>query len=263
MSRFILIIILCSIVNILPAQFNRLVWSDEFEGETSIPDSLKWGYDIGDGCPDNCGWGNRQLEYYTDKPANARIENGLLIIEAHRMPTHGHQYSSARIHTRKSASWDKGRIEVRARLPRGRGVWPAIWMLPEKWHYGGWPHSGEIDIMEHVGWAPDSIFGTVHTLNYNHVNGTQKGRTTYLPDLSLHFHNYGIIWTERKIDFLIDDQIFFTYEDDGRGSGSWPFDQKFYLILNIAVGGNFGGVKGVDETVWPQRMEVDYVRIYQ
>ncbi|MCO6461234.1 MAG: glycoside hydrolase family 16 protein [Saprospiraceae bacterium] len=245
------------------AQYTHLVWSDEFEGSSNVLDSSKWSYDIGNGCPDNCGWGNRQQEYYTSDAENSRIENGLLIIEVHKKETHGYKYSSARIHTRNSASWREGRIDVRARLPRGRGVWPAIWMLPQKWEYGGWPYSGEIDIMEHVGWAPDSIFGTVHTQNYNHIKGTQKGKTIAISDVSLHFHTYSIIWNKKQIDFLVDDKKYFTYVDDGGGPDSWPFDKAFYLIMNVAVGGNFGGVHGIDETIWPQRMEIDYVRVYQ
>jgi len=247
----------------LTGQYGRMVWNDEFDGITGVPDPSKWSYEIGNGCPDNCGWGNNQLEYYTDASMNSRIENGLLIIEAHRQSMGGLLYSSAKINTRQSGSWKYGRIDVRARLPRGRGTWPAIWMLPTHWKYGGWPHSGEIDIMEHVGWAQDSLFGTVHTQNYNHVAGTQKGRTIHVPDISLHFHVYSIIWDKDKIDFLIDDKKYFTFDNDGRGPDSWPFDQEFYLILNVAVGGNFGGVRGVDNEIWPQRMEVDYVRVYQ
>lgn len=244
-------------------QYDRLVWQDEFEGQSSAPDSTKWSFDLGDGCPSNCGWGNNQKEYYTSDLSNARIEDGRLIIEVHRNETADRPYTSARITTRTSLNCKYGRIDVRARLPRGRGTWPAIWMLPSKWEYGSWPRSGEIDIMEHVGWAQDSIFGTVHTQKYNHIIGTQQGKTVPLPDASLYFNDYSIIWTEGRIDFLINNKVFYTYKNDGTGPDSWPFDKEFYLIMNVAVGGNFGGVKGIDDDIWPQRMEVEYVRVYQ
>ena len=150
------------------------VWSDEFD-YTGLPDSARWDYDLGDGCPKLCGWGNNELQYYTARRlGNARVENGRLIIEAHREDFEGRQYTSARLVSRHKGDWKYGRIAVRARLPRGRGVWPAIWMLPTHWKYGGWPESGEIDIMEHVGYEPDSVYSALHTKAYNGMAGTQK-----------------------------------------------------------------------------------------
>ena len=246
------------------AQQGRLVWSDEFDGESGAPNPELWSYEYGDGCPNNCGWGNHEIQYYTDALKNAHVENGLLVIEAHKEMMGGMQYTSAKLNSKKSGSWKFGRIDVRARIPQGLGTCPAIWMLPADWKYGGWPFSGEIDIMEHVGWTKDTLYGTVHTDAYNHMNGTQKGRKFFQNEMGLRFHTYSIIWSEEKIDFLLDDKVYYTFANDGKGSSSWPFDQPFYLILNISVGGNFGGARGVEvENIWPQRMEIDYVRVYQ
>lgn len=240
-----------------------LVWSDEFDGE-GLPDPTRWSYDAGDGCPDRCGWGNNELQYYTvERRRNARLENGRLIIEAHREAYESRDFTSARLVTKEKGDWRYGRVEVRAKLPSGRGTWPAIWMLPTDRAYGGWPVSGEIDIMEHVGYAPDTIYGTVHTEAFNHTKGTQKGGTIAVSDCESEFHVYAVEWSAEKIDFLVDDWRYFTFEQEGNGYEGWPFDKRFHLILNIAVGGNWGGSQGVDDSIWPQRMEVDYVRVYQ
>lgn len=241
----------------------RLVWSDEFE-YAGLPDSTKWSYDFGDGCPDVCGWGNNELQYYNaGRPENARVENGRLVIEARREPTGARAYSSARLISKHKGDWTYGRVLVRAKLPTGVGVWPAIWMLSTDWAYGGWPQSGEIDIMEHVGYMPDSIFGTVHTDRFNHLMGTQKVKSIASSTLSSAFHEYGIEWNTEKIDFFFDGRRYFTFQNSHEGTGAWPFDRDFYLILNVAVGGNWGGKMGVDTAIWPQKMLVDYVRVYQ
>ncbi|UJP65144.1 glycoside hydrolase family 16 protein [Mongoliitalea daihaiensis] len=235
-----------------------LVWSDEFE-QDGLPNPSKWSYDVGDN-----GWGNNELQFYTEKnPKNARVEDGVLIIEVHKDSTYEKGYTSARLLTRGKASWTYGYIEVRARMPRGLGSWPAIWMLPEEKVYGNWPKSGEIDIMEHVGYEQGVVHGTVHTESFNHMRGTQKGMQVELPTCSDEFHVYAIDWTEDKIDFFIDGEKYHTFQNTQNGeSDEWPFDQSFHLIFNVAVGGNWGGSKGVDPTVWPQRMEIDYVRVY-
>lgn len=240
-----------------------LVWSDEFD-YTGSPDSSKWNYDLGDGCPDVCGWGNNELQYYTRELKNVRTEDGVLIIEAHHDSLGGKAYTSTRMVSKKKGDWLYGRIEVRAKLPRGLGTWPAIWMLPTDWEYGGWPESGEIDIMEHVGFDPGVVHGTIHTGKYNHIKGTQIGKSISVMDCMDEFHVYAIDWTHDKIDFFVDENHYNTIkrnpEDDYMG---WPFDKRFHLIMNIAVGGNWGGQKGVDDSIWPQRMEIDYVRVYQ
>lgn len=241
-----------------------LVWSDDFDDE-GLPDSNKWSYEIGDGCPDLCGWGNNELQYYSDgQLKNTRVENGRLIIEAHREVKGEMNYTSGKLVTKGNGDWTYGRIEVMAKLPSGVGTWPAIWMLPtDRSTYGSWPTCGEIDIMEHVGYKPDSIFGTIHTEAYNHLQGTQKGGAKEIKTSESSFHKYTLDWDEESIQWFIDDQKYFEFKNENKTHKEWPFDQPFYLILNIAVGGNWGGSEGVDEDIWPQRMEIDYVRVYQ
>jgi beta-glucanase (GH16 family) len=241
----------------------ELVWSDEFETD-GVPDSSKWDYDLGDGCPNNCGWGNNELQSYTRDTKNVRVEGGRLIVEARQDSSVGKGFTSAKIVSRKKGDWLYGRFEIKAKLPRGKGTWPAIWMLPTDWKYGGWPSSGEIDIMEHVGYDPGVIHGTVHTESYNHIKGTQKGEKITMADAQDDFHVYAINWTADKIDFYIDDKAYYTVVRDSKEDyKGWPFDQRFYLIMNLAVGGNWGGAQGIDSSIWPQKMEVDYVRVYR
>lgn len=241
----------------------ELVWSDEFEYE-GLPDTSKWTYDVGDGCPDLCGWGNNEKEFYTEKrQANARVEDGKLIIEARREEYETRDYTSARLLTRGKQAWRFGRIEVKAILPSGTGTWPAIWMLPEEWAYGGWPSSGEIDIMEHVGYEPERVYGSVHTEAYNHVDGTNFTKVISVPDAEEAYHVYAIEWTSKEIRWYVDDKLFATFTNENKSYREWPFDRPFHLILNIAVGGNWGGAQGVDDNIWPQQMKVDFVRVYQ
>lgn len=236
----------------------RLVWSDEFN-YAGAPDSAKWNFDLG-----GHGWGNNELQYYTNDTKNVRVENGRLIIEARKDSLENRAYTSSRVVSKHKGDWLYGRIEVRAKLPKGKGTWPAIWMLSTDWKYGGWPASGEIDIMEHVGYDPNVIHGTIHTEAYNHVKQTQKEGTVTVPGSQDDFHIYTVEWRENKMEFYADNKLYHTVvrdpNDDFKG---WPFDQKFHLLMNLAVGGNWGGAKGVDESIWPQRMEIDYVRVYE
>jgi licheninase len=170
--------------------------------------------------------------------------------------------------TREKGDWTYGRVEVRAKLPSGRGTWPAIWMLPTEWRYGGWPHSGEIDIMEHVGFDPDIVHATVHTGAYNHAAGTQRGAQIEVPTARAAFNVYAIEWAPEEIRGYVNDTHYFTFEnerltDPSAGAPEWPFDQPFHLLLNIAVGGTWGGAQGVDPEVFPQQLVVDYVRVYR
>jgi beta-glucanase (GH16 family) len=234
-----------------------LVWSDEFD-YTEQPNPSLWSYDVGSG-----GWGNNELQYYTDnRSENARVENGALIIEARKESFQGRNYTSARVISKNKGDWKYGRFEIRAKLPKGRGTWPAVWMLPTDWIYGGWPASGEIDIMEHVGYDMNRVHGTIHTEDFNHTKGTQIGTSIVTNDVDTEFHEYALEWHPNRIDIFLDDVLYFTVKDNGTGFGAWPFDQRFHLLLNIAVGGNWGGVQGVDDSIFPQRMEVDYVRVY-
>jgi len=241
----------------------KLIWSDEFN-YPGQPDTSRWNYDVGDGCPNVCGWGNDEAEFYTNDPKNIRIENDRLIIEAHKDSLGGKAYTSTRIVSKFKGDWLYGRIEVMAKLPRGRGTWPAIWMLSTDWKYGGWPASGEIDIMEHVGHDQGVIHGTIHTESYNHHKKTQKEGKITISDAQDEFHIYAIDWSENKIDFYVDDTLYHSVSKEASDTfKEWPFDQRFHLIMNIAVGGFWGGAQGIDESIWPQKMEVEYVRVYQ
>ena len=235
----------------------NLVWNDEFNVDGK-PDDTKWDYDIG-----GHGWGNNELQYYTSDSVNVRVNNGKLEIEAHYYPNSTVEYTSARIVTKSKGDWLYGRVEVKAKLPAGLGTWPAIWMLPTDWEYGGWPASGEIDIMEHVGYEPNVVHGTVHTEAFNHSIGTQFGDQLTIPTAISDFHIYAIEWSEDKIDFYIDDNKYFTFNNVNLTYKEWPFDKRFHLIMNIAFGGNWGGAQGIDNSIFPVQMDVEYVRVYE
>lgn len=235
----------------------KLVWNDEFN-VNGTPDDSKWGYDIG-----GHGWGNNELQYYTSDSVNVSVNNGKLEIETHYYPNLDIKYTSARIVTKGKGDWKYGRVEVKAKLPSGLGTWPAIWMLPTDWEYGGWPASGEIDIMEHVGYQPNVIHGTVHTKAFNHSIGTQVGNQLTIPTAITDFHIYAIEWFEDKIDFYIDDTKYFSFANQNKTYEEWPFDKRFHLIMNIAFGGNWGGAQGIDNSIFPVKMEIEYVRVYE
>lgn len=240
----------------------ELHWSDEFNYNGMPADSL-WQFDLGDGCPSLCGWGNNELQYYTQDSLNVRVSNGLLIIEALKDSVSPKGYTSARIKSKAPYDIKYGKIDIRLKNPEGKGVWPAVWMLPTKNFYGQWPKSGEIDIMEHVGYNPDSIFGTVHTEAYNHTKSTQKSGSFYLPSNETSFHTYSMEWSSEKIDLFIDNQKYFTFKDDNKSYKEWPFSKDFQLIMNVAVGGDWGGKMGVNPELNNMKMEVDYVRVYR
>lgn len=244
--------------------YNKLMWYDEFNCVGNNVDSLKWSFETGTGCPNLCGWGNNESEYYTiNRSENARVEDGNLIIEARKEDFNGAKYTSARLISKDKADWKYGRFEIRAKIPRGKGIWPAIWMLPTKMKYGIWPHSGEIDIMENVGYWPDSLFGTVHTGAYNGMKGTQKSGSIYLKNLADDFHVYAMEWTEKCVSFFIDGKQYHQFLNDNTDTEAWPFNEEFHLILNVAVGGNWGGKFGIDDSIFPQKMLIDYIRVYQ
>jgi len=265
MSITVAVMMLLAIGALWPARADefRLVWADEFD-YVGLPDSTHWSYDVG-----GHGWGNGELQYYTDNRAeNARVEEGHLTIEAHRETFGGKTYTSARLVTKGKADFTYGRFEARARLPSGRGTWPAIWMLPTGNSYGDWPDSGEIDIVEHVGFDPDVVHSTVHTRAYYHSIGTQRGRHVDLPTARSEFHTYAIEWTPEEIRGYVDDNHYFTFAnerptDPAADFRQWPFDEPFHLILNVAIGGAWGGQKGVDPDIFPTRLVVDYVRVYE
>lgn len=255
LTPLLIFLCFCAAARAQQAQW-KLVWSDEFN-YTGLPDSTKWDYNVG-----GHGWGNNELQYYTKaRAANAHVAKGKLTITAVKESFEGKAYTSARLVTRGKAEWQYGRIDVRAKLPDGLGTWPAIWMLgatePLKW-----PDDGEIDIMEHVGFDPGKVHFSVHTKKYNHVIGTQKTANTMIPDFNKTYHTYSVIWDAATVKLLVDNKEYFSFSNEHSGYDAWPFDNKMYLILNIAVGGNWGGQKGVDEKIWPKKMEVDWVRVY-
>lgn len=241
----------------------ELIWEDQFEMERL--DSTVWTPVIGNGCPELCGWGNNELQYYSDQPNNLRIKDGILIIQAHKQDYEQCGYTSAKVVTKGKADWKWGKIAVMAKLPYGKGTWPAIWMLPTvKGRSLQWPQDGEIDIMEHVGYNHGVIYGNIHTEKYNHILGTDRMDSVLVSGVSDTFHEYAIEWTENEIKWLVDDNIYHTLSRENDSYGGWPFNQyNYHLILNLAVGGNWGGKHGVSENIWPQTLEIDYVRYYQ
>ena len=262
---------------IIPSKEYKLVWADEFE-YIGRPDPTKWGYEYG-------FIRNYEKQYYTDSLKNTRVQNGNLIIEAHKEKIANAKfksdeykdkswlhyipkietadYTSASLTTENLAEWTYGKIEIKAKLSKGVGLWPAIWMLGENKAEVSWPKCGEIDIMEHVGFEKDSIFGTIHTEAYNHMIGTQRGEKIFIDKPYSEFHLYSIEWTPEKIDFLLDGVVYNYIENEHKTTDEWPFDQNFHLKLNIAIGGGLGGKKGIDDSVFPQQMVIDFVRIYQ
>jgi len=251
-----------------------LVWSDEFD-YTGLPNESKWNYEQG-------FVRNRELQYYTKaRKENARVENGHLVIEARkenwpnpdyradassRRPQRSRKaadYTSASLITRGKAVWTYGRIEVKAKLPAGKGVWPAIWMLGTNIREVGWPRCGEIDIMEYVGFDPNTVYANVHMAKYNHTKGTGKGSKIKADKPYASYHTYAVEWTPEKMDFFFDEHNYFSFSNEHGGVDVWPFDQPHYLILNLAIGGSWGGQKGIDESIFPQKFLIDYVRVYQ
>ena len=243
----------------------RLIWADEFDGAALDP--AKWGHD---GSRNKAGWYNGELQYYGARPENVRVEQGHLIIEARRetlapaqYPDWGGQdYTSGKIMTRGKAAWTYGFYEIRAKLPCARGTWPAIWMMPEA--AAPWPDGGEIDIMEQVGSQPNVVHGTLHSALFVHTKGTQRGAETAIPDNCDAFHLYQLDWRPDAIRIGVDGRAYMKVRNDQPGGrGAWPFDAPFHLILNLAMGGSWAGAKGMDNVALPQRMEVDYVRVWQ
>jgi beta-glucanase (GH16 family) len=242
----------------------RLVWADEFERD-GAPDPAKWSYEEG-------YVRNNERQYYTrDRRENARVEGGMLVIEArkekHPIPGRGAgavaTITSASLTTKGRAAWTYGRIMVRARLPAGRGVWPAIWTLGTNMTKVGWPTCGEIDIMEFVGHQPGVVHVNVHTKGFNHLRRNGRGTAFPLADASRAFHVYGVDWTASGLVFHIDGKRVFTCANDGGGVDSWPFDAPQYLLLNLAIGGTWGGRQGVDDSIFPQRFLIDWVRVFE
>jgi len=231
-----------------------LVWSDEFDGTTLNLDN--WSYELGDGCPNLCGWGNNELQEYTDD--NHRLEDGMLIISAKKGSNSN--YTSTRIKTKGKQEFQYGRIEARVKVPSGAGMWPAFWALGNDIETNSWPNCGEIDIVEYVGKNPGQIFTSVHTPSS--YGNTVNSMITNVPNVEEDFHNYAVEWNENFIDFFFDDTRVYTYFVQTKNQNTWPFNKPFFFILNLAVGGNFGGPVA-NNIEFPREFIIDYVRVYQ
>ena len=240
----------------LPKEY-KLIWSDEFDG--SDVDKKNWSFEIWD-----AGKVNNEWQKYVEDPNNYKVENGMLYITATRTGDHEFGgYSSTRLSSKNKKEFKYGRIEFRAKMPNGTGTWPALWMLGANQDEVGWPKCGEIDIMEYVGYQENKSHNNVHT-QYQSGN-TDFHRTLSLDSAEEEFHTYGMIWTNDQIKFYIDSPTNITgiYAPTNKTADNWPFSQSFYMIMNFAVGGSWGGVEGVEKDIWPQTMVVDYVRVYQ
>ena len=236
----------------------QLVWADEFtQANGTSPDSVKWNYDIGTG---SGGWGNNELQYYTSRTNNVRIENDQLVIEAKSENYMGSSYTSARLLTQGKWSWTYGRMEARIKVPRTQGIWPAFWMLGTNIPSVGWPLCGEIDIMEHIGREPKTVYGTVHGPGYSGGGGV-SGSYTFVPDLADDFHVFAVEWQTNVIRWYVDGINYFTVTPANIGGNTWVFNQPQFFLLNVAVGGNWPGYPD-GTTIFPQKMLVDYVRVY-
>ena len=241
----------------------QLVWHDEFDGDTINRDN--WTYDIG-----GWGFGNGEAQYYTDRPENARVENGLLVIEARFERFEHSYYTSARLKSEDLQEFQYGRIEARTKVPSGVGLWPAFWMLGSNYegnidsngvYTSNWPFVGEIDIMEHIGREPDLILGTAHGPGYSGALGLGRwNRQEYL--IADEFHTYAVEWDYDGITWFYDGEAYFTLNREDVGDREWVFDHEFFIILNLAIGGNFAGTIALD-TKFPTNYYVDYVRVYQ
>lgn len=230
------------------------VWSEEFN-YSGLPDTSKWILQTG-----GDGWGNNELQYYTSI-GNAYVNDGVLKITALLKKRKERGYTSARIITKHKAEWKYGRVEVRMKLPKGRGTWPAVWMLPAQQSDNA--VDGEIDIMEHVGYDQDKVHFSVHTKANNAYSKNEKTSAVTIANASEEFHTYRMDWAPYGIKGFVDDEEYFEYPNEHKGNTHWPFNKKYFMIINLAIGGDWGGAKGIDKKIFPAEMEVDYVRVYK
>ncbi|MGD1947575.1 MAG: family 16 glycosylhydrolase [Croceivirga sp.] len=249
------------------ARSTNVVWEDNFDVD-GAPDANRWGFDLGDGSDEGIpGWGNEELQYYTNRPDNVTIQNGVLLITAREQTLEGSQYTSARLTTKDIFEQQYGRFEARIRLPFGQGIWPAFWMLGADIDQNPWPGAGEIDIMEYRGQEPTVLVGSIHGPGYNGGDAISKEYTLENDRFDTGFHIFGIEWGPDFINYYVDDVLYnqLTPEDveeETNGEGVWVFNKPFYILMNLAVGGTFVGAPNA-ETQFPQTMLVDYVRVYE
>jgi beta-glucanase (GH16 family) len=231
--------------------FTNLTFSEEFNTD-GAPNPAVWGYDLGTG---SNGWGNNEEQNYTSDPKNVKVEGGKLVITAIKESSGGKPYSSARIKTQGKFSFKYGKIEIKAKFPTGAGTWPAVWSLGDNFSTVSWPACGEIDFVEHIGREQNKIFGSLHYPGNSGGNAVSGSKL--ISNASTEFHIYKVIWNSSKIRFFVDDVLYKTASN----TSSLPFNQKFFLIANVAMGGNFGGT--IDSNFTQSSMEIDYIRIYQ
>jgi len=233
-----------------------LTWSDEFDG--AAINTNNWNFDIG-----GSGWGNNELEYYTNSPNNAYLSNGKLVIEARQETLGSNNYTSARMNTSGKQSFKYGRIDMRAKIPVSHGMWPALWMLGSNFSNVGWPSCGETDIMELVGSSPNRVVGSIHWAQANGTSGTfNNAYFLSSGDFSRQFHVFSLIWQMNYVQIIVDGIPYMTATNSSITSGNWPFNATFFFIFNVAVGGDWPGPPDAS-TIFPQQMLVDYVRVFQ
>jgi len=230
-----------------------LLFEDNFDKITLS--NKTWNYDLGDGCPNLCGWGNNERQIYTKE--NVAVKNGKLVIKATQKDS---TYYSGKIHTKDKFEFQYGIVEVKAKLPEGHGLWPAIWMLGNDIDTKGWPACGEIDIMEYVGKEPQTLYTSLHTPSS--YGNTINSKKTSVKNIEDGFHIYKTQWTAEAITFYIDDRKVYEYAPEQKDDKTWPYNKPFYIIINTAIGGNFGGPE-VDDSIFPRDFEVDYIRVYK
>jgi len=264
MNKYIFIIVWFLVSSCSESKFKKsksnLIWEENFENE--FLDTNYWNIYSGNGCPELCGFGNHELQYYTSDPLNVKVENGQLILTA-MYDSISKTFSSAKITTKNKVDFQKGYLEVVVKLPNAVGTWPAIWMLPTLDRSLNWPLDGEIDIMENVGYDSCKILGTIHTKAYNHTINTQKSDSIVISTAHQDFHTYSLNWTDSILEWYVDSNLYNTIKRKSTDRDEqWPFDKKFHLIINQAVGGDWGGKYGVDTTNFPQKLVIDRVSLY-
>ncbi|WP_224491272.1 glycoside hydrolase family 16 protein [Robertkochia flava] len=231
----------------------ELVLFEDFSGDTLNEEV--WNVIQGNGCPDLCGWGNNELQVYTD--TNHELRDGKLVITARK---EGEKHTSTRLNTKGKLEFQYGTVEIRAQLPRGKGLWPAFWMLGSNIDTVGWPACGEIDILEYVGREPGMVFTSLHTTS-SHGN-TVNTKKTALENIEEGYHDYSMTWTPEHISFSVDGETVYKYSPELKNNATWPFDQPYYLLVNLAIGGNFGGHE-VDDTIFPASYVIDHIKVWQ
>lgn len=251
--HYLYLFIICILGGCATTGTQQLIFEEDFSEKQLNGEN--WTFETGNGCPQICGWGNEEIQYYTK--TNHRLEDGNLIITAKK---EGARFTSTRIKTQGKFSFQYGKIEMRAKLPTGKGTWPAFWLLGENINEKGWPLSGEIDIMEFAGKNPNIIHSTLHTKSNHGQSASTKA--TSVSQITKGFHTYTAIWNENEINFLIDDELHYTYSPKNKTIENWPFNQPFFIVLNFAVGGHFGGHE-VDDSSFPQEYIIDYIKVWQ